>query len=167
MTKPRVIIVMGVSGSGKSTVAAALAREFGGTFFDADNFHSAANIAKMAAGIPLDDADRTPWLADLRAKVIDPAPRGGLTVLACSALKRVYRQQLDSGHDDVVLVYLKGSEELLTERLQHRHGHYMKTDMLTSQLDALEPPTPDEGITVAIDPPVPEIVATIAAACGL
>lgn len=167
MEKPRVIVVMGVSGSGKSTVGAALATKHGGKFFDADDFHSAANIAKMAAGHPLDDADRRPWLAELRAKVIDPAPSGGLTVLACSALKKSYREHLGIGANGVALVYLQGAPTLLLQRMQHRHGHYMKAGMLDSQLATLEPPTAEEGATVSVDQSVEETVSAIDQVCGL
>lgn len=167
MEKPRVVVVMGVSGSGKTTVGVALATKSGGKFFDADDFHSHANIKKMATGHPLNDADRRPWLADLRAKVIDAAPPDALTVLACSALKKSYRKELGIGANGVVLVYLQGSANLLLLRLQHRHGHYMKPEMLASQLATLEAPTPDEGITVSVDQPVEEILAEINRACGL
>ncbi|MES2477324.1 MAG: gluconokinase [Verrucomicrobiota bacterium] len=167
MKFPRVIIVMGVAGSGKSTVGAALANACGGKFFDADDFHPAANVAKMAAGQPLDDADRAPWLATLRREVIDAAPPGSVTVLACSALKKSYRDQLGVGSDRVALVYLEGDRETLTQRLHHRAGHYMKADMLASQLVTLEPPSDEEGLTLSIDAPVDEIVRAIRSAFGI
>ena len=167
MKPPRIIIVMGVSGSGKSTVAIALAKATAGKFLDADDFHSAANVAKMASGHPLDDADRAPWLARIRREVIDPAPTGTLTVLACSALKKAYRDQLGVGTTGVALVYLEGDHETLMKRLQHRHGHYMKADMLASQLATLEAPLPDEGLTLSIAPPVDKIVLEIRTALDL
>ena len=167
MEKPRVIIVMGVAGSGKSTIGALLASSNGGQFHDADDFHPPENILKMASGIPLDDADRAPWLARLRREVIDAAPAGKLTVLACSALKRIYRHQLGVGTGGVVLVHLKGDPATLADRLAGRSEHYMKAGMLESQLAVLEEPSPDEGLTVDIASPADEIVATIEAALGL
>lgn len=167
MKKPRVVIVMGVSGSGKSTIGEQLAIRHHGKFFDADDFHPAANVAKMAAGHPLDDADRRPWLERLRTEVIDRAPEERLTVLACSALKQSYRRTLDVGHDGVVLVYLKGDRKTLEMRMDHREHHYMKSNLLDSQLATLEEPAPDEALTVSIDPPPAEIIATIERALGL
>jgi gluconokinase len=161
------IIVMGVAGSGKSTVAAALAKTVDGRFLDADDFHPAANIAKMAAGHPLDDTDRAPWLARMRREVIDAAPPGKLTVLACSALKKAYRDQLGSGSAGVALVYLEGDKETLARRLQQRHDHYMKADMLASQFATLEAPSAAEGLTLSIGQPVAEIVREIRSAFGL
>ena len=158
---------MGVSGCGKSTVAIALAKATHGKYFDADDFHSAANIAKMAAGHPLDDADRAPWLARMRREVIDSAPSDTLTVLACSALKKAYRDRLDVGNDGVALVYLEGDQKTLMKRLHNRHGHYMKADMLASQLTALEAPSDDEGLTLSIVPQVDQIVREIRAAFNL
>lgn len=167
MDKPRVVIVMGVAGCGKSTIGALLASRNGGSFHDADDFHLLANIAKMAAGVPLDDGDRAPWLERLRQEVIDPAPAGGLTVLACSALKRIYRDQLAVGTSGVALVYLKGDAATLTSRLAARPNHYMKAGMLESQLAILEEPAPAEGFTVGIDFPVEEIVETLETALDL
>jgi gluconokinase len=167
MEKPRVIIVMGVAGSGKSTVGSLLASANGGRFFDGDDFHPPANIAKMAAGLPLDDADRAPWLERLRKEVVDAAPAGGISVLACSALKKIYRDQLGIGAPDIALVYLQGSPPLLANRLGKRAGHFMKPGMLESQLAALEEPSPEEGVTTGINAPVEEIVASIEADLGL
>ncbi len=150
---------MGVSGCGKSTVGAALARKFGGEYFDADDFHPAENVAKMARGEPLDDSDRTPWLARLRAEVIDPAPARGVTVLGCSALKRRYREALLGGVADAVIVYLKGDFENLEKRMEERVGHYMKAGMLRSQFDALESPEGEPGVvTLAVDQPIDAVV---------
>jgi gluconokinase len=167
MEKPRVVIVMGVAGSGKSTVGALLAARNGGDFFDADDFHLPENIAKMAAGIPLDDADRAPWLARLREEVVNAQNDGKLRVLACSALKRSYREQLGVGTVGISLIHLQGDPPTLAERLAGRSGHYMKAGLLESQLATLEEPSPAEGTTVDITSPADEIVATIEAALGL
>ncbi len=167
MEKPRVVIVMGVAGSGKSTIGALLASRNGGSFHDADDFHLLANIAKMTAGLPLNDRDRAPWLERLRHEVIDAAPAGGLTVLACSALKKSYREQLGVGTPGVALVYLKGDAATLKNRLAARPNHYMKAGMLDSQLAILEEPLPAEGITVEIGSAEEEIVAAIETALHL
>ena len=167
MEKPRVVIVMGVAGSGKSTIGELLAVRNGGSFHDADGFHPLENIAKMAAGNPLDDADRAPWLARLRHEVVDATPPGEFSVIACSALKRIYRDALGCGKAGVVLVYLKGDAATLAARLASRTGHFMKAGMLESQLATLEEPTPEEGISVSIKGPVDEILSFIEAALGL
>jgi gluconokinase len=167
MQEPRVVVVMGVAGSGKSTVGALLAARNNGCFHDADEFHPPANIAKMASGVPLTDADRLPWLQRLRREVIDATPADQFCVLACSALKKIYRQQLGIGSDKVALVYLKGTAERLAERLGNRTGHYMKAAMLESQLATLEEPSAEEGFTVGIDPPVLDIVISIERGLGL
>ena len=167
MEKPRVIIVMGVAGSGKSTIGELLAVRNGGIFYDADSFHPAENIAKMAAGHPLDDVDRAPWLARLRKEVVDATPVGGLSVLACSALKLAYRKLLGVGTPDVALVYLEGTPATLAARLAGRSGHFMKAGMLESQLAILESPAPDEGVSVSIDGTVDEILSSIEGALGL
>ena len=157
---------MGVAGCGKSTVGALLASRNGGRFHDADDFHPPANIAKMATGIPLDDSDRAPWLARLRKEVIDAAPADGFSVLACSALKKSYREQLGIGTSGVVLVYLKGDAATLAARLAGRAGHFMKSGMLESQLATLEEPSADEGITIGIEASVGETVTAIESALG-
>lgn len=167
MKKPRVVVVMGVAGSGKSTIGALLALGNGGNFHDADDFHPPSNVAKMAAGVPLDDSDRAPWLGRLRKEVIDTTPDGGFTVLACSALKKIYRGQLGVGTAGVALVYLKGNAALLESRLAKRSNHYMKAGMLAGQLTALEEPLPGEGFTTEIEAPAEEIVISIEAALGL
>lgn len=167
MNPPRMIIIMGVAGSGKSTVGKMLATRSGGSFHDADDYHPAANISKMATGIPLDDADRAPWLARLRREVIDAAPIGNTTILACSALKRAYREVLGGGTAGVALVYLKGDAATLAKRLENRAGHYMKADMLASQLAALEEPSSEEGLILGIDATAMEIVKAIESALGL
>ena len=167
MDRPQAVIVMGVAGCGKSTIGAILAARNGGSFYDADDFHPPANIAKMAAGQPLDDSDRAPWLERLRREVIDTAPTGGLVVLACSALKKVYRRKLGIGTPGVALVYLKGDATTLTHRLAARPNHYMKASMLESQLAILEEPSPSEGTSVGIESSREEIVAAIEAALDL
>lgn len=167
MQKPRVAIVMGVSGSGKSTIGTLLAARNNGQFFDADDFHPPANIAKMAAGMPLDDTDRSPWLARLREEVIDASPPAKISVLACSALKRTYRVQLGVGMPGVALIYLHGSPAVLAERLQNRAGHYMKASMLESQLATLQEPQLSEGLVIGIELSVEEIVTAIENALGL
>ncbi len=149
---------MGVSGSGKTTVGAALADVLGLSFVDGDELHPAANVAKMAAGIPLDDADRAPWL-DAVGAVLAAGP----VVVACSALKRAYRDRLRAAAPALELVFLDGSRELLASRLVARPGHFMPASLLDSQLATLERPSPDERpVTVDIAAPVAEIVASLA-----
>lgn len=167
MDKPRVVIVMGVAGSGKTTIGELLAARNDGEFHDADDFHPPENVAKMAAGTPLNDADRAPWLTRLWREVVDATPDGKFCVLACSALKRAYRKNLGVGTGDVVLVYLKGDPITLTERLAARAGHFMKAGMLESQIAALEEPMAEEGVTVDIIGTVEEIVDDIETALGL
>jgi gluconokinase len=138
--KTRFFIVMGVSGSGKSEVGSSLAKHLGWDFYDADDFHPPTNVAKMAAGTPLDDSDRAPWLASLHELISTSLKKDQPGVLACSALKERYRQQLLAGNDDVQLVYLKGSYELIWSRMSARKDHYMKPHMLRSQFETLEEP---------------------------
>jgi carbohydrate kinase (thermoresistant glucokinase family) len=136
-----IFIVMGVSGSGKTTIGELLAQKLGLPFHDADDFHSPANVAKMAHGIPLTDDDRRGWLAELAAGISEWEKTGG-AVLACSALKEAYRQTLQAGpQQPIKWVFLDGSRELLLSRMGSRKGHYMKPDMLDSQLATLEKPT--------------------------
>jgi len=135
-----VIVVMGVAGAGKTTIGSVLARELHWEFADSDDFHSPKNIAKMRAGIPLTDADRAPWLEKLRDYVARRIAEGKNAVLACSALKQSYRDILQV-NEQVRFVYLKGDWSVLSQRLLERHDHYMKAQMLDSQLRTLEPPT--------------------------
>jgi len=135
-----VVLLMGVSGAGKSTVGKLLASELGWEFADADDFHPAANVEKMRNGIPLTDTDRGPWLESLRAVIADWIEAGKNGVLACSALKKAYRDMLVVG-SEVRVVYLKADREVLRERLLGRHGHYMKEGLLESQIATLEEPT--------------------------
>lgn len=143
---------MGVTGSGKSTLGAALAATLDWPYVDGDNLHSAANIAKMHAGHPLTDADRAPWLAAIGAAMDAWNAAGRDGVVACSALRRRYRDTLREGRDDVRIVFLSVDRDTLGARLAARHGHFMPPTLLDSQLAALEPPTADEHvITVAPD----------------
>jgi gluconokinase len=161
---PAVIVVMGVSGSGKTTVAEALARRLRCDFAEGDAFHPEANVAKMRAGIPLDDLDREPWLDAIAAWIAQVRDSGKRCVVACSALKRAYRRRLAAGHDDVCFVYLQGDYDLIASRLALRRGHYMPLALLRSQFDALEEPGRDENpLVVPIDAPPEKIVATITA----
>lgn len=133
-------LLMGVAGSGKTTVGRLLAARLGWDFLDADDFHPPANIAKMRAGIPLDDSDRAPWLVALNGQLRSTLAAGRHPVLACSALKESYRAVLRQGVDGLQIVYLKGSYALILSRLAARQGHYMKPEMLRSQFEALEEP---------------------------
>ena len=157
---PTALIVMGVSGSGKSTVGQDLSEQLGWPFRDGDSFHSPANVAKMHAGIPLTDEDRWPWLAAIAAWIAEHRSNGQRGIVACSALKRVYRDALRDGHADVRFVYLVGSKGLIAARLAERKDHFMPPSLLDSQFATLEPPDADEKpITVSIDQPPEGIVA--------
>lgn len=161
---PKVIIIMGVSGCGKTTVGQALARRLACPFYDGDDFHPPENVAKMARGVPLDDADRAPWLSRLNALLHERLERGEGVVLACSALKRRYREQLRAGNEGVLFVYLQGDFALIWERMQARPHHYMKAAMLQSQFDTLEPPGLDEAISISITIPLNDMVENILSA---
>ncbi len=137
---PKVIIVMGVAGSGKTTIGKALANALGWSFYDGDDFHPPENIDKMARGIPLDDVDRAPWLATLHNLIAGCLEEDNLAVLACSALKQRYREQLFYGHPYVKFVYLRGDFDTILERMKKRQDHYMRPGMLQSQFAALEEP---------------------------
>lgn len=150
---------MGVSGCGKTTIGKALATKLSWDFYDGDDFHPPENIAKMSAGIPLDDDDRAPWLASLHALISTCLKENKHGVLACSALKRRYQQMLLAGNQGLLIVYLKGDYDLIWSRMIARSGHYMKPEMLKSQFDALEEPT--NGLVVDVSLPVDEIVAHI------
>jgi len=151
----KIVVVMGVSGSGKTTVGTMLADAMNCAFLEGDSLHSAANVEKMSHGIPLTDADRAPWIAAIRARLLDSFRRGECLVVGCSALKRAYRTVLDEGIP-ITWVYLKGSAALIRSRLQHRAGHYMKADMLASQFEALEEPT--DALIVDVSQP-PGVIA--------
>ncbi len=150
MLRGMVIIVMGVTGSGKTTVGEALAASIGCAFFDADSFHSAANKAKMSSGIPLTDDDRWPWLEAIRARIDTLLAGGESGVFGCSALKTAYRHVLGEDDTRVKFVYLHGPEALLAERLRHRVGHFMNPALLASQIATLEAPPNAVRIQVAL-----------------
>jgi gluconokinase len=157
--KTRFVIVMGVAGSGKTTVGELLAKRLGWNFYDADAFHPAENIAKMANGTPLDDTDRAPWLTALRALISASLQENRPAVLACSALKESYRRHLLEGNEGVQIVYLKGSYDLIWSRISLREGHYMKPEMLRSQFEALEEPT--NALSIDVSMPVNDLVGEI------
>jgi gluconokinase len=159
---PSILVVMGVSSSGKSTIGTLLANQLHWEFEDGDWFHPARNIDKMQAGIPLTDEDRAPWLIAIADFIDQTRLSGKRVVLACSALKRRYRTVIIGNRPDVQLVYLKGDMELIGRRFAARHEHFMPPSLLQSQFDALEEPGPDEHpIVVSIEPRPREIVAKI------
>ncbi|MCW4386415.1 gluconokinase [Salinibacterium sp. SYSU T00001] len=158
--KPPLIVVMGVTGSGKSAVGAGLAEALDVRFVDADALHPPANVDKMASGTPLDDDDRMPWLAIVGEHLAEAAAAGEGLVMACSALRRRYRDLIRSHAPETVFVHLAGSRDVLESRMRGRAGHFMPVGLLDSQLDTLEPLDPDEaGETVSIVPPLEEVVA--------
>lgn len=158
------VIVMGVSGSGKSVVGAALAARWGCPFYDGDDYHPPANIAKMSATIPLNDEDRLPWLQTLRGLLAEHQQRETSAVLACSALKRRYRILLSEGLPSVVFVYLHADYESIAARMQARSTHFMKANMLRSQFEALEAPTATEAIHVDATQPLEQTVTQLSRA---
>ncbi|HEY2358737.1 MAG TPA: gluconokinase [Phenylobacterium sp.] len=165
---PMVIVVMGVSGVGKTTVSEALAKRCGFAFIDGDTLHPKANIEKMSSGRPLNDADRAPWLGKVKDWIDAQLAEGRSGVVSCSALKRKYRSELVSGRADVRLVLLEGTRALLAERLAGRMGHFMPPTLLDSQLADLEQPDPSEHVTtIDVGPPADQIVDQIVAALGL
>ena len=153
---------MGVSGSGKSTVADCLAARLGWRYEDGDSFHPASNVAKMSAGQPLTDEDRWPWLQAIADEIDRLSAAGERAVIACSALKRAYRAVLVHGRDDVRIVFLDGTQDLIAARLAARKGHFMPPGLLASQFKTLERPDANERpIIVSIDAPVERIVDDI------
>ena len=159
-----IVVVMGVSGSGKSVVGQALAADLGWPFFDADDFHPSANVAKMAAGTPLTDDDRWPWLDRLASEMGEIDRSGRNAVLACSALRQVYRDRIARA-GNVRFVHLSGSYETIAARMAGRKHAYMPASLLASQFAALEPP--DDAIVISIEDAIPVQVAIIRAALGV
>jgi gluconokinase len=157
--KPRFVIVMGVAGSGKTTVGKSLANHLGWDYYDADDSHSPENVAKMANGVPLNDSDRAAWLASLHDLISASLKADRPGVLACSALKERYRQHLLKGNPDVQIVYLKGDYDLIWSRIAARQDHYMKPQMLRSQFEVLEEPS--DALTIDVSMSVEEIVQEI------
>lgn len=153
-----IVIVMGVTGAGKTTVGRVLAEQMGWEFADADEFHPAANVEKMRRGMPLDDDDRAPWLERLHTQIAKWDAQGRSVVLACSALKRSYRQILATG-PKVEFVYLRGSQELIAERLQARQGHFADEKILAGQFADLE--EPEDAVVVDVEGTPEEIVGEI------
>ncbi|EKN5919182.1 TPA: gluconokinase [Yersinia enterocolitica] len=156
----RSIIVMGVSGSGKTTVGEAVARRIHAKFIDGDDLHPRANIQKMGSGHPLNDEDRMPWLERLSDAAYSLHHKNESGIIVCSALKRRYRDRLREGNPEMVFLYLKGSFDVIMERLKARSGHFMPTDLLKSQFEALEEPGSEEPdvICVDIDADIDEVV---------
>jgi gluconokinase len=156
------LVVMGVSGSGKSTIAERLAARLGWRYEDGDKFHPPANVAKMSAGHPLTDDDRWPWLQAIADEIDRTCEASERAVIACSALRHAYRDILVHGRDDIRIVFLNGTQDLIADRLAARKGHFMPPGLLTSQFKTLEPPQPGERpITVSIDTSVENIVDDI------
>lgn len=155
------IVVMGVSGSGKTSVGEALAAQLGWQFYDADNFHPEENVAKMAQGTPLNDDDRAPWLQRLHDLIHDHLAQGKPGILACSALKRRYRDVLRVDNVGLVFFYLHSDFEPLRARMESRVGHYMKAGMLQSQFDALEEPGTDEAVRLDGSKPIEKLTEDI------
>jgi len=167
---PTVIVLIGPVGAGKSTAGRSLADALGWRYVDADAFHSPENLERLARGEALSDADRAPWIAALRREVEVAVAREEPMVLACSALRRAYREALvpDTVRQHVCIVYLRVSAAELARRLRTRVGHFAPVDLLESQLETLEEPDPDEGvITLDGERPVPELVQRIRRSCGV
>jgi gluconokinase len=157
-----IIVIMGVTASGKTTIGTRSSKRLGWPFYDADEFHPPANIAKMSRGEPLTDADREPWLKALHDKMAEEEHAGRGAIFACSALKAVYRDILRDGLSTVRFVFLKGDPDVLQSRLDHRKGHFMPRTMLPSQIAALEEPEPGEALVLDAAKPPNELVDAIA-----
>jgi gluconokinase len=166
---PPVVLVMGVSGSGKTTVGNLLAHRLGWRYAEADDFHPPANVAKMAAGHPLDDADRAPWLAAIGAWIDEVSAAGEPAVVTCSALKRSYRETLRVGRPQVRVVYLDVPFDVVSSRLNHREGHFFPAALLETQYRDLEPPVDEDGVlSVQVDAATtPERIVDLALALGV
>jgi gluconokinase len=157
-----ILVIMGVSGSGKSTIAEGLRRKLGWQYQEGDGLHPSSNVAKMSAGTPLTDEDRLPWLGKIAERIDQWRAQGISGIVTCSALKRSYRDIIAGGRPDVLIVYPKGSQELIAGRMAKRKGHFMPASLLESQFRILEEPSPDENaMTVDIDQPPDAIVAEI------
>jgi gluconokinase len=158
--RPAVVVIMGVAGSGKTTIGTLLADRLGWQFADADDFHPQANVNKMAKGIPLIDADRSPWLDALSAAISNWLSQNRRVVLACSALRETYRERLSIDKEQIAFVYLRGDFQTLEQRLVHRTGHFMSAGMLASQLETLQEPGDALHLDISQSPPqlVDEIV---------
>jgi len=168
MAMETIVVVMGVSGSGKTTVAAMLAGRLHVHFLEGDDLHPPENVAKMHGGTPLTDEDRWPWLQAIADEIDRLSASGELAVIACSALKRAYRDILVHGRDDIRIVFLDGTQDLIAGRLAARKGHFMPPDLLASQFRTLERPgTNERPITVSIDAPVERIVDDIVSQLNL
>jgi gluconokinase len=159
MTKITALILMGVSGCGKTSVGVRLSEVLGWPFFDGDDFHPEENILKMSRRIPLNDDDRTPWLASLNHLIAQNIKAGRSILLGCSALKESYRTQLAKGIREIQFIYLKGDYDLILERMDTRRGHYMKADLLRSQFDVLEEPS--DALIMDIKQDIDQIVQEI------
>jgi gluconokinase len=159
---------MGVSGSGKTTIARALAQRLRWSFAEGDEFHPASNVAKMRAGVALTDEDRWPWLDAIAAWIRETRARGESCVVACSALKRAYRERIAAGRDDACFVFLQGDPDTIAGRLERRTGHYMPLSLLQSQFATLEVPAEDEWhIVVPVDDDPADMVGRILSTLGL
>ena len=168
MTEIQHLVVMGVSGSGKTTVATILANRLGWPYAEADDLHPAANVAKMAAGTPLDDEDRWPWLRIMRDWLSSEAAAGRSTVSTCSALKVAYRDVLREADGRVRFVHLAAAPEVIGDRLEHRSGHFMPPSLLPSQFGTLEPLAEHEdGVSIAVDVPPEEVADAALRGLGL
>jgi gluconokinase len=159
------MVIMGVSGSGKTTIGEKLAAELGWSFRDADDFHPPANVAKMAAGTPLDDRDRAPWLAAIRTHIDESLARRESTIVTCSALKERYREKLVGDPERVTLIHLVGDFELIRQRMKRRTDHFFKPELLRSQFETLEPP--DDAMVINIDQSPDAIVTEIRRKLGV
>ena len=151
-----IIVIMGVAGSGKTTLGKALCSRLGWSFYDGDDFHSAENVEKMSQGIPLSDGDRAKWLETLKVLIAEKYKAGENIILACSALKRSYRQQLRKSGAPIFFIFLEGSFDLILKRMDKREDHYMKTGMLESQFEILEPP--ENALHLCIERPITALV---------
>jgi gluconokinase len=156
---------MGVSGVGKTAVGELLAKRLGWPFVDGDDLHPASNIRKMAAGVPLTDEDRFPWLQKIRDAIVEHAGAGRSAIVACSALKRTYRKLLLQGQPDTRLVYLRGTPDVLERRLRERRGHFFDPNLLASQLDTME--EPEDAVVIDVDRDLGAVVNATAVALGL